>query len=156
MSDAEYMRRAIEAARQGLQKGEMPFGACIVQRGRVVISVHNVARERMDITAHAEMHAIQEACRQLRTLDLSGCVIYASCEPCPMCFSACFWAKLDKIVYGSRIEDAKRMGIWQIPITSSTMKQLSRSSLEIVGDLLREESVELFKVRTRTGYRRTR
>ena len=156
MSDAEYMRRAIEAAREGLQKGEMPFGACIVQRGRVVAAVHNVARERMDITAHAEMHAIQEACRQLRTLDLSGCVIYSSCEPCPMCFSACFWAKLDKIVYGSRIEDAERVGIWQIPITSSTMKQLSRSSLEIVGDLLREESVELFKARTRTGYRRTR
>ena len=155
MSDAEYMRRAIEAAREGLQKGEMPFGACIVQRGRVVVSVHNVARERMDITAHAEMHAIQEACRQLRTLDLSGCVIYASCEPCPMCFSACFWAKLDKIVYGSRIEDAERVGIWQIPITSSTMKQLSRSSLEIVGDLLREESVELFKALPRTGYGRT-
>lgn len=156
MSDAEYMRLAIEAARQGLKKGEMPFGACIVQRERVVAAMHNVARERMDITAHAEMQALQEACRRLGTLDLSGCVIYATCEPCPMCFSACFWAKLDKIVYGSRIEDAASMGIRQIPITSSTMKQLSRSSLEIVGDLLREESVELFKVWSRTGYRRTR
>ena len=154
MSDAEYMRLAIEAAREGLKKGEMPFGSCIVQRGRVVTAVHNVARERMDITAHAEMHAIQEACRRLRTLDLSGCVIYTSCEPCPMCFSACFWANLDKIVYGSRIEDAERMGIRQLPITLSTMKQLSRSSVEIVGDLLREESVELFRAWARTGYRR--
>jgi tRNA(Arg) A34 adenosine deaminase TadA len=154
MTDADYMRVAIEAAREGLKKGEMPFGACIVLRGRVVTAVHNVARAQTDITAHAEMHAIREACRRLGTLDLTGCVIYASCEPCPMCFSACLWARLDKIVYGSRIEDAERLGIWQLPIPSATMKQLSRASLEIVGDVLREESVDLFKARTKTGSRR--
>jgi guanine deaminase len=156
MSDVAYMRMAIEAARDGLKQGEMPFGACIVLKGRVVTTVHNVARSQMDITAHAEMHAIREACRHLGTLNLSGCAIYASCEPCPMCFSACFWAKLDKIVYGSRIEDAERLGIWQLPISSATMRQLSHASLEIVPDVLREESVELFKGLTKTGYRRGR
>lgn len=156
MNDADYMQLAIEAARQGLTKGEMPFGACIVKGGRMVTAVHNVARARMDITAHAEMHAIQEACRLLKTLDLSGCAIYASCEPCPMCFSGCFWAKLDRIIYGSRIEDAARLGIWQMPITSATMKHLSRMSVEVIGDVLREECVELFKGWARTSVKRGR
>jgi tRNA(Arg) A34 adenosine deaminase TadA len=156
MTDIHYMRLAIETAQQGLKKGEAPFGACIVKGGQVVVTVHNVARERTDITAHAEMHAIREACRQLKTLDLSGCQIYASCEPCPMCFSACFWAKLDKIVYGSRIEDAERIGIRQIPIASATMKQLSRAPMEVLGDVMREESVELLKAWIRTRHRRSR
>ena len=151
MTHEEFMRLALEAANQGRQKGEMPFGACIVKHGRVVTAVHNVAREQMDITAHAEMHAIQEACRLLKTLDLSGCAIYASCEPCPMCFSACFWAKLDRIVFASRIEDAERMGIRQMPIAAAAMRQLSRSSVEVIGDVLRSESVELFKDLSRTS-----
>ena len=156
MTHEDFMRLAIDAARQGHQKGEMPFGACIVKQGRVVTTVHNSARERTDITAHAEMRAIQEACRMLKTLELSGCTIYASCEPCPMCFSACFWANLDRIVFASRIEDAERLGIRQIPITSATMKQLSRASIEVIGDLLRGESVELFRDLRRTGTRRGR
>lgn len=150
MTHEDFMRLAIEAAKQGRQKGEMPFGACIVRHGQIVTTVHNVAQERTDITAHAEMYAIQEACRLLKTLDLSGCTIYASCEPCPMCFSACVWAKVDRIVFSSRIEDAERMGIWQIPITSSAMKQLGRASVEIVGDVLRAESIEVFKNLART------
>jgi guanine deaminase len=149
----DFMRLAIEAARQGRRRGEMPFGACIVRQGRVVTAVHNVVRERMDITAHAEMHAIREACRILDTLDLSGCAIYASCEPCPMCFSACVWARLDRIVYGARIEDAERAGLRQIPIASATMRELSRAPIEVLGDVLRSESVELFEDVTRPGLR---
>jgi guanine deaminase len=145
MSDADFMRLAIDAAKEGMKKGEMPFGACLVKARRIVTSVHNVARASMDITAHAEMHAIRDACRLLRTLDLSGSTIYASCEPCPMCFSACFWAKIDRIVFASRIEDAERLGIWQMPISSASMGQMSRASIQITGDVLREESVELFK-----------
>jgi tRNA(Arg) A34 adenosine deaminase TadA len=136
---------AIDVAKEGMKKGEMPFGACLVKGRRVVTSVHNVARASTDITAHAEMHAIREACRRLRTLDLTGSTIYASCEPCPMCFSACFWAKIDRIVFGSRIEDVERLGIWQMPISSASMGQLSRASMQITGDVLREESLELFR-----------
>ena len=156
MPHEDFMRMALEAASQGRQKGEMPFGACIVKQGRVVTTVHNVAREHMDITAHAEMYAIQEACRLLKTLDLSGSTIYASCEPCPMCFSACLWANLDRIVFASRIEDAERMGIRQIPITAATIRQLSRASVEVIGDVLRSESVELFKDLSRTSMRKGR
>jgi tRNA(Arg) A34 adenosine deaminase TadA len=150
VTDEDFMRLAIEAARRGIKKGEVPFGACLVKSRRVVVAVHNVSREGMDITAHAEMQAIREACRRLGTLDLSGCIMYATGEPCPMCFSACLWAKVPRIVYGSRIEDMEQAGIWQIPIDTSRMKQLSRGSMEIIGDVLREENLELFKTWMRT------
>src|SRR5437773_1542601 len=103
MTDADFMRVAIQAAWQGLEKGEMPFGACIVRHGQVVSVAHNSAKANTDTTAHAEVQAIREASRQLRSLELVGCVIYTTCEPCPMCFTACLWAKLDGIVYACRI-----------------------------------------------------
>lgn len=145
MTDEGFMCLAIDAARHGVKKGEFPFGACIVKGGRVLASVHNTARQGVDLTAHAEMRAIREASRQLGALDLSGCAVYSTCEPCPMCFSACLWAKVARIVFGSRIEDAEEAGIPQIPISTAVMKQFSRSSVEIRGGVLREENVELFR-----------
>ncbi len=138
------MRLAIQATWQGLQKGEMPFGACLVRRGKVIAAVHNRARSDLDTTAHAEMAAIREATRRLKTLDLSSSIMYATCEPCPMCFSACLWANVGRIVYACSIADAARFGIRQIPITSGRMKQLSQSKIEVAGGLLRDESLELF------------
>ena len=155
MTDADFMRLAIQAAWQGLGKGEMPFGACIVRKEQVLSVLHNSAKANIDTTAHAEVQAIREASRQLRTLELAGCVIYATCEPCPMCFTACLWAKLGRIVYACRIEDAEKAGIRQIPISSSRMKQLGESGVQLVGDVLREESLKLFEAwsrgRTRPG-----
>lgn len=151
MVDTDYMRLAIEAAWKGLKQGEAPFGACVVKEGRVVAVVHNMARRTWDITAHAEVQAIREACRKLKTLDLSGSALYTSCEPCPMCFSACCWAKIPKVVYGARIEDAERLGIRQIPIDSARMKQMSRWPVELTGDVLRAESVELLEAWPRKG-----
>jgi tRNA(Arg) A34 adenosine deaminase TadA len=149
MTDAGFMRLAIQAAWQGLKKGEMPFGACISRNGRVVSVAHNSAQSNVDTTAHAEVQAIREGSRQLRTLELVGSTIYAACEPCPMCFTACLWAKLGRIVYACRIEDAEKAGIWQIPIPSGRMKQLGQSGVELVGDVLREESLKLFEAWSR-------
>ncbi|MBM4132539.1 MAG: nucleoside deaminase [Nitrospira sp.] len=145
------MRIALETAWKGIKLGEAPFGACLVKEGQVVVRVHNVARRSWDITAHAEVQAIREACRMLKTLDLSGTVLYATCEPCPMCFSASIWAKLPRIVYGARIEDAERLGIRQIPIDSARMKQMSRWPVELTADVLRAEGIELLKAWPRTG-----
>lgn len=145
MTDADFMRLAIQAAWQGLEKREMPFGACIVRNGHVLSVTHNSARANMDTTAHAEVQAIREASHKLSALELSGCVIYSTCEPCPMCFTACLWAKLGKIVYACRIEDAEKAGIWQIPISSDLMKRLGHSSVQLAGDVLREESLKLFE-----------
>jgi tRNA(Arg) A34 adenosine deaminase TadA len=146
MQDESFMRLAIEAARRGVENGQSPFGACIIKDGAVITCVHNVVWATTDITAHAEVHAIREACRALNTVDLSGCVIYSTCEPCPMCFSACHWAGIARIVFGARIEDAAGFGFNELPISGETMKQLGGSPIEIVPDCLREENRELFRV----------
>lgn len=144
-SDEQFMRLAIRKAREGIERGQTPFGACIVKDGVVLSCAHNVVWETMDITAHAEVHAIRKACERGGTIDLSGCVIYSTCEPCPMCFAACHWAKISTIVYGARIEDAQRAGFNELVITNRQMKALGRSPIDIVADVLREESVKLFK-----------
>lgn len=145
MTDADFMRLAIQVAWQGVEKGEMPFGACIARKGQVISVAHNSAKANMDTTAHAEIQAIRDASRRMKTLELSRCAIYSTCEPCPMCFAACDWAKVGRIVYACRIEDAERAGIRQIPISSLRMNQLGGSGVELVGDVLREESVKLFE-----------
>lgn len=145
MTDADFMCLAIQAVWQGLEKGEMPFGVCTVRNGHILSVMHNSARANMDMTAHAEVQAIRGTSRELNTLELSGCVLYSTCEPCPMCFTACLWAKLGRIVYACRIEDAEKAGIWQIPISPDRMKRLGHSSVQLVGDVLREEGLKLFE-----------
>ncbi len=142
--DEQYMRMAIEKAKEGVANGQTPFGACIVKDGTVVSCVHNVVWQTTDITAHAEVHAIREACKTLDTVDLSGCVIYSTCEPCPMCFSAIHWARISKIVYGTSISDAENVGFNELHISNNTMKNLGNSPVEVVGGFLRDESQELF------------
>lgn len=144
MNDETFMRLAIEKAKEGLKNGPTPFGACIVKNNQVITCVHNAVWQTKDITAHAEIHAIREACKHLNTIDLSGCIIYSTCEPCPMCFSACHWAKISKIFYGTRIEDAEAAGFQELTISNHQMKQLGNSLIEVVGDFLREESLEIF------------
>ena len=145
MTEADFMQLAIRSAWQGVAKGEMPFGACIVRKGQVVSVAHNSAQTDMDTTAHAEVQAIRAASRRLKALELTGCVIYSTCEPCPMCFTACVWAKVGRIVYACRIEDAERVGIRQVPISSARMNKLGQSGVEMMGDVLREESLKLFE-----------
>jgi guanine deaminase len=146
VSDEAYMRQAIEKARQGLESGQSPFGACIVRDGKVIACAHNVVLASTDITAHAEMHAIREACRALQTIDLSGSVIYSTCEPCAMCFGACHWARIGRIVYGVRSVDSAEFGFHELPISDETLKELAHSSVELVPDCLAEENRELFRL----------
>ena len=103
MPREDFMRLAIERARAGMAQGQWPYGACLVQEGEVIVCVHNVNRTTMDPTAHAEIHALREGCVKLQSLDLTGCEIYATCEPCPMCFTACHNAKISSIVYGASL-----------------------------------------------------
>src|SRR5574341_300888 len=140
----EFMKLAIDKARQGIKKEQTPFGACISRDGEVIVCVHNIVWESMEITNHAEIHAIREACKKLNTVDLSGCVIYSTCEPCPMCFSACHWARISQIVYGTRIDDAMKLGFNELTIPNEKMKRLGNSSIKIVGNILRDENLELF------------
>lgn len=146
MTDADFMRMAIQAARDGMAKGEMPFGACIIQKGKVLSVAHNNAKADTDTTAHGEVQAIRAASRQVKGLTLTGATIYTTCEPCPMCFAACLWANIGRIVYACRIEDAVKAGIRQISVSASRMKQLSQSDVVLTGDVLRNESLKLFDV----------
>ena len=143
-ADERFMKLAITKAREGLGWGQSPFGACIIKNGEVVSCEHNAVWAGTDSTAHAEICAIRKACERLDTIDLSGCVIYSTCEPCPMCFSACHWAKISSIVFGARIADARDAGFSELSISNEQMKELGRSQVEILGDFMRAENIRLF------------
>lgn len=145
MSDEKFMRLAIAKAREGIHSGQTPFGACIVKNGEVISCEHNIVLNSTDITAHAEVNAIRQACRKLNTIDLSGCVIYSTCEPCPMCFSACHWARISKVVFGAKIEDAHDFGFNELHITNKKMQEFGQSAVEIVEDFRREECLAVFR-----------
>ncbi|MEO0073590.1 MAG: nucleoside deaminase, partial [candidate division WOR-3 bacterium] len=106
LSDREAMELAITQAARGIRKGQSPFGCILVRNGKVLSRAHNTVWQDCDPSAHAEVNAIRQACRRLRTIDLSGTVLYATCEPCPMCFGAAHWARIAKIVFGASIRDA--------------------------------------------------
>ena len=107
----EFLRRAIALATENVisAKGG-PFGAVIVRDGRIVGEGANAVTETCDPTAHAEVNAIRAACRTLGSFSLAGCELYTSCEPCPMCLAACYWARVDAIFYGGSAADAARAG----------------------------------------------
>jgi len=106
----EMIRRAFRLAEESVKNGGGPFGAVITKDGEIVAEASNSVTLDHDPTAHAEVNAIRRACQKLNTFDLSGCVIYASAEPCPMCLGAIYWAHLDRIYYGNDKREAARIG----------------------------------------------
>ena len=110
MRKEDIMREAISLADNNVRNGGGPFGAVIVKDGKVVATGVNRVTANNDPTAHAEVSAIRNACKKLKTFDLSGCEIYSSCEPCPMCLGAIYWSRIKKIYYGNSKADAKDIG----------------------------------------------
>lgn len=109
--EASFMRQAITLASENVRSGNGgPFGAVIVRDGAVVGRGVNLVTANNDPSGHAEVTAIRDACRELARYDLRGCTIYTSCEPCPMCLAAIYWAHLDAVVYGNSVEDAAIAG----------------------------------------------
>ena len=108
---ARWMNEAITLARAGMRiHGGGPFGAVIVADGKLVGRGWNQVTPQLDPTAHAEVTAIRDACRALQRFELRGCVLYTSCEPCPMCFGAAWWARVDRIVFAADRDDAAAAG----------------------------------------------
>ena len=106
-ADPRFMRRAIELARIGMNSGAGgPFGAVVVKDGEIIGEGHNRVLSTLDPTAHGEVVAIRDACQNLGTFQLDDCEVYTSCEPCPMCLSAIYWARLGKIYYANTKTDA--------------------------------------------------
>ena len=104
--DRKYMQMAIDLSVENIDTGGGPFGAVIVRDGEVIATGTNRVVPNADPTAHAEVVAIRNACRELSTFDLSGCTVYTSCEPCPMCLSALYWAGIERICYANTKRDA--------------------------------------------------
>lgn len=106
-----FMSKAVEAALEAMNKDEGgPFGAVVVKDNNIVGFGKNQVNINTDPSAHAEVMAIRNACKNLNSLDLSGCILFSSCEPCPMCLGAIYWAKLDKVYYGCSIIDSSSIG----------------------------------------------
>lgn len=147
MTNEELMRRAIELSENSVQNGGGPFGAVIAKDGEIVAEGSNKVTIDNDPTAHAEVCTIRNACQKLGTFDLSGCVIYTSCEPCPMCFGAIYWAHLDKIYYANDRKDAGKIGFDDDFIYEEIAlePQYRKKPSEI---LLRNEAINVFKMWT--------
>jgi len=123
MREADFMNQAIESAIEGIESGDGgPFGACIVSPNGTVVSVaHNEVLATNDPTRHAEIICISEACRRLDTWDLTGYRMYSTTECCPMCFAAAHWARLSRIVYGTKIDDVARLGFNEMKVSNEVM-----------------------------------
>lgn len=144
-TDRQMMRAAIRLATQSVENGGGPFGAVIVKDGEIIAARSNSVTIDNDPTAHAEVNAIREAARKLGTFDLSGCTVYTSCEPCPMCLGAIYWAHIDRIFYGNNRADAAAIGFDDAFIYRELDKPFAERSVPIL-PLLQSEALSSFRL----------
>ena len=146
-SNKKFMRKAIALSIDNVQNGGGPFGAVIVKDGKIIATgVNGVARHN-DPTAHAEVSAIRKAAKKLGTFNLEGCEIYTSCEPCPMCLGAVYWARLDKMYYGNTKTDAKNIGFDDSFIYDEIELTPENRKIKTI-HLLNEEAIKAFEAWT--------
>ncbi len=142
--DTRLLREAIRVARVRMLQGRGgPFGAVVARDGVIVARGWNAVTSTSDPTAHAEVVAIRRACRKLGTFKLDGCVLYASCEPCPMCLAAAYWARVDRLVYAATRDDAARAGFDDAFLYDQVPLPPAERSLP-TSQLLRTEAVAVF------------
>ena len=141
-----FMKRAIELSRINVENSAGgPFGAVIVKDGKVIAEGWNQVTSTNDPTAHAEVQAIRNACKNMSTFDLQGAEVYTSCEPCPMCLSAIYWARCTKIYYGNTKTDAAAIHFDDDFIYQEIALPYSERSIPIM-PLMRQEALEIFKI----------
>ncbi len=146
----ELMDLAIQAARAGIDKGQTPFGCAIAAGaphgvGELLAACHNIVRESVDITAHAEVTAVREACRRADSIHLDGAVVATTCEPCPMCMAALHWARVGTVYHGATIADARAAGFNEMTLPASRVLELGGSSVVLVPGPREEECRGLFE-----------
>jgi len=140
-----FMREAIRLANESVERGGGPFGAVIVKDGEIIAGSSNSVTIDNDPTAHAEVNTIRQACRKLNTFDLSGCEIYTSCEPCPMCLGAIYWARLGRIFYGNTRKDARDINFADDFIYEELERPMDDRTVPVI-PLLREEALATFRM----------
>ncbi len=141
----KFMAKAIELSINNANTIGGPFGSVIVKDNKIIAEGSNKVTFLNDPTAHGEVVAIREACKKLKTFELSGCEIYTSCEPCPMCLSAIYWARLDKIYYANTREDAKNIDFDDSFIYLEIPKKIGDRKIKMT-QMLREDALKAFEI----------
>lgn len=143
--DEKFMRRAIELAQQGIDRNDGgPFGAVVVRDGEIIGEGCNQVTSTNDPTAHAEVVAIRNACKYLESFQLAGCTIYTSCEPCPMCLGAIYWARPERMYFACTREDAARIAFDDRFIYEEIERPIEERKIKSI-NFLREEGLRVFE-----------
>ena len=142
-ANEDFMREAIELSIKNVDNNGGPFGAVIVKDGEIIARGVNRVTSNTDPTAHAEINAIREATSKIGNIDLSGCTIYSSCEPCPMCLGAIYWAHIDKLYYANTKDDAKEIDFDDSFIYEELDQPIETRKIP-TKQILREESIVAF------------
>jgi len=139
----EFMRRAIELSIESVNKGGGPFGSVIVKDNKIIAEGSNRVTPTNDPTAHGEIVAIRGACKKLNNFILNGCELYSSCEPCPMCLSAIYWARITKIYFANTREDAQKIDFDDSLIYSEFKKNINKRKISMI-QMMRNEALKAF------------
>ena len=143
--DKTFMARAIQLSIENVRSGSGgPFGAVVVKDGKVVAEAANRVTASNDPTAHAEVLAIRQACQKLRCFELTGCDLYTSCEPCPMCLGAIYWARIDKVFFGNLAADAAKVGFDDSAIYAEFTEPHAEREIPMI-QMMREEALAAFR-----------
>ena len=143
------MERAIELSIQSVKSGGGPFGSVIVKNNKIISEGMNRVTKSNDPTAHGEIVAIRNACKNLGDFSLKGCELYTSCEPCPLCLSAIYWSRVDKVYYANTRNDAQKIDFDDSFIYSEIMKKIEQRKIPMKQQL-RDKALEAFRLWQRT------
>ena len=141
----DFMKKAIDLSIESVNNGGGPFGCIIVKDNKIISEGSNKVTSTNDPTAHGEIVAIRSACEKLNNFSLSGCELYSNCEPCPMCLSAIYWARIDKIYYANTREDAQKIDFDDSFIYSEFQKEISQRKIPIF-QMMRNEALKAFEL----------
>lgn len=139
------MQLAIDKCRAGIAAGQSPFGCAIACGEEILAVAHNMVLQTTDITAHAEITAIREACRTAGNILLESAVVATTCEPCPMCMAALHWARVETVYYGASIADAQAAGFNELQFPAAELLRLGNSRVKLVPGVLVDECRRLFQ-----------
>ena len=141
----EFMKRAIELSIKSVNNGGGPFGSVIVKGDKIIAEGSNKVTSNNDPTAHGEIVAVREACKKLNDFSLNGCELYSTCEPCPMCLSAIYWARIDKIYYANTREDARKIDFDDSLIYTELQKNIDKRKIPMI-QMMRDEALKAFEL----------
>ena len=139
------MKRAIELSVESVDKGGGPFGCIIVKDDKIIAEGSNKVTLNNDPTAHGEIVAMRDACKKLNNFNLNGCELYSSCEPCPMCLSAIYWARITKIYFANTREDAQKIDFDDSLIYSEFQKNINERKIPMI-QMMRNEALKAFEL----------